>query len=334
MKMARKFSWSLDGYDILLDALGFRFYCFMMLIFVFANSFWGVDFGPMKTRSHTPTSSEKEPNTNTPKSSATCALLPLFTLLSLIFSMLWYDGGGRFSTDLLSWSQWRLALNASENGILILLISSVISYLVALISAFAKSSFNLKDATQTIALSLKSYLLPVAILIFAWSLKSVCDDLKTAEFIVLQLKNQINPQLLPPLVFVIAALTAFSVGTSWGTMAILIPTVMPLAVALGGGSYSPFVALSLAAILDGSIMGDHCSPISDTTIMSATATECDLMSHVKTQLPYSLLVGSLALSFGYFPAASYNLSPLISLTLALVFIMILFKILKVRSTKS
>ncbi len=326
--MARQFSWSIDGYGIFLDAIVFRFYCFMMLIFVFLNCFFGIDFGPMKNERKSSLKNEKEFFVQ--KSSIICALVPLLTLLGLVFSLLWYDGGGGFSTDIFSLTRWREALTASKNGILILLVSSFISYLVALISAFLKSSFGFQDLVQTLVSGLKSAGLPVGILILAWSLKSVCEDLKTAEFIVSQLGNRLSPRTLPLLVFIVSALTAFAIGTSWGTMAVLIPTVMPLAVNLSGGDYGVFVSLSLAAILDGSIMGDHCSPISDTTIMSAASTDCDLLSHVKTQLPYSLLVGLMAVFIGYLPAG-YGFSPITSLGLAFILMILLFKILKVKN---
>ena len=328
-EMAQKFSWSIDGYGIFLDAIGFRFYCFIMLIFVFVNGFFGIDFGPMKTERKSPIENEKELFTQ--KSSMVCVFAPLLTLLGLIFSLLWYDGGGRLSTDLLSLTHWRQALTVSKNGIFILFISSFVSYLVALVSAFLKSSFRLQDLVQTFVSGIRSAGLPVGILILSWSLKLVCDDLKTAEFITSQIGNQVSPQSLPALVFIISALTAFTIGTSWGTMAVLIPTVTPLAVTVGGGEYGIFVSLCLAAILDGAIMGDHCSPISDTTIMSAAATDCNLLSHVRTQLPYSLTVGFLAVFLGYLPAG-YGLSPLVSLGLAFVLIVALFFILKKKKT--
>jgi Na+/H+ antiporter NhaC len=105
------------------------------------------------------------------------------------------------------------------------------------------------------------------------------------------------------LVFVVAGLTSFATGTSWGTMAILIPTAIPVAFELDGHAYGPVTVISIAAILDGAIFGDHCSPISDTTIMSSTASACDHLAHVRTQLPYSVVVAGIALAIGYLPAA-------------------------------
>ena len=326
-EMVRRFSWPIDGYGVFLEAIGFRFYCFMMLLFVFINSFFNFDFGPMKDYQQSLVGSGEEDSKGaTQKSSILCALVPLTTLLVLVFSFLWYDGGG-FSKNPLSFVHWKEVLTASRNGVFILFLSSVITYPVALIIAFVKSSFGFRDFFKTLLVGLKRSGTPVGILILAWSLKSICDDLKTAEFIVMQLGDKLSLQTLPMLVFVVSSLTAFAIGTSWGTMAILIPTITPLAVTLNGGDYGVFVSLSLAAILDGAIMGDHCSPISDTTIMSAMATECDLMSHVRTQLPYSLVVGFLALFTGYLPAG-YGVSPLVSLGLSFVLMVALFFCLK------
>ena len=108
-------------------------------------------------------------------------------------------------------------------------------------------------------------------------------------------------------------------------MAILIPTVSPLVVQMAGGEFSPFVALCLASILDGAIMGDHCSPVSDTTIMSSISTGCNLVDHVRTQFPYVLIVGATAVGFGYIPQA-LGVSWWISMVLALMSFILLFTV--------
>ena len=108
--------------------------------------------------------------------------------------------------------------------------------------------------------------------------------------------------LFRSIVFVVAALVSFATGTSYGTMAILIPTAAPVAMELDGG-YGLITMISIGAVLDGAIFGDHCSPISDTTIMSSIASSCDHVHHVRTQLPYCLVVAGIALCAGYLPAA-------------------------------
>jgi len=145
-------------------------------------------------------------------------------------------------------------------------------------------------------------MIPFMILIFAWSLKNCCDALRTGEFLAEILAGRVPPYLFPPILFVVASITSFATGTSYGTMAILIPTAVPIAFAIDGG-YGLTTMISLGAVLDGAIFGDHCSPISDTTIMSSIASNCNLMDHVRTQLPYSLFVAATALLFAYLPSA-------------------------------
>ena len=297
--VAKKLEWGRDGYAIFLDSLGFQFYCFFMLIFVFTNVITGVDYGPMKTARP---EVYVEPEKQKEKHSLSCALIPLSSLLVLIFILLWRDGGGiSKGYSVFNPSHWRDVLSSGENGTFILFVSSVCAWTLANLSAllFAKTRFS--QLSQAFINGLKSWFLPASILIVAWSLKSVCDDLNTGEYIVSLLGASVSPMWLPAAIFIISAITAFATGTSWGAMAILIPTVSPLAMTVAGGEYNMFVPLCLAAILDGSIMGDHCSPVSDTTIMSSISTECDLLEHVKTQMPYSLSVGTIALLVGYIP---------------------------------
>jgi Na+/H+ antiporter NhaC len=107
--------------------------------------------------------------------------------------------------------------------------------------------------------------------------------------------------LLPAAVFLVAAAVSFATGTSWGTMAILTPLAVPLVV-VNPAATSSLVAATVSAILGGAVFGDHCSPISDTTIMSSMASSCDHVDHVRTQLPYALFGAAVALAVGYFPA--------------------------------
>jgi Na+/H+ antiporter NhaC len=157
--------------------------------------------------------------------------------------------------------------------------------------------------------------MPVAVLLLAGSLKGACDELQTGRYLAGAVAGSVSPLVYPALVFAVAGLTALCTGTSWGTMAILIPTAVPVALWLDGGTYGLTTIVSIAAVLDGAIFGDHCSPISDTTIMSSAASSCDHLAHVRTQIPYSLTVAAIALGAGYLPAAAGSPS-WISLTTA------------------
>jgi len=144
--------------------------------------------------------------------------------------------------------------------------------------------------------------------------------------------QRINPDEFPPAVFLVACVTSFATGTSYGTMAILISTAIPVAFELDGQAYGLTTMISVGAVLDGAIFGDRCSPISDTTIMSSIFSSCDLIEHVRTQLPYSLLVAGLALFFAYLPSA-FGLAPGWSFVLA-IFIMVCFLVILSRSKQT
>ena len=169
----------------------------------------------------------------------------------------------------------------------------------------------------------KKCLLPCLILIAAWSLKNCCSSLNTDRFLTNLLSDNVPPLIFPAIVYLVASATSFATGTSLGTMAIIIPTAVPIAFALDGHTYGLTTVITLGAVLDGAIFGDHCSPISDTTIISSIASRCDHIQHVRTQMPYSLFVAILALFCGYIPAA-LGLPPLLSFTIAITTMVIVF----------
>ncbi|TVP79893.1 MAG: hypothetical protein EA352_00440 [Gemmatimonadales bacterium] len=138
--------------------------------------------------------------------------------------------------------------------------------------------------------------------------------------------------VLPALVFIVASLTAFSTGTSWGTMAILFPVVIPLAVAMGagvgfaGGEDYAILLGTISSVMAGAVFGDHSSPISDTTVLSSMASACDLVDHVRTQLPYALVVALVALAVGEIPAAAGWIHPLFALGVGALLLVGILKI--------
>ncbi|MEK6189590.1 MAG: Na+/H+ antiporter NhaC family protein, partial [Carnobacterium alterfunditum] len=135
--------------------------------------------------------------------------------------------------------------------------------------------------------------------LLAWSLSEIITDLGTAQFLVSLLSDSMPAFLLPSVIFILGSIISFATGTSYGTMGILMPLTIPLAAAL---SPDPeFIVMSAGAVLTGAIFGDHCSPISDTTILSSMGAGVNHMEHVKTQIPYAMLVGSIAVLFGFIP---------------------------------
>ncbi|GAG44066.1 unnamed protein product, partial [marine sediment metagenome] len=194
---------------------------------------------------------------------------------------------------------------------------------LAVLCASLSHSLRIGALIKCIISGAKKSILPCLILISAWSLKNCCDSLNTDRFLTNLLTDNVSPLFFPAIVFLVASVTSFATGTSWGTMAIIIPTAVPIAFALDGHTYGLTTTITLGAVLDGAIFGDHCSPISDTTIISSIASRCDHIQHVRTQLPYSLFVAALALFCGYIPAA-LGLSPLLSITIAITAMVIVF----------
>ena len=167
------------------------------------------------------------------------------------------------------------------------------------------------------------------ILTCAWAIGSICQELFTADYVIHLSRNLLTPYWLPLITFITAAIVSFATGTSWGTMAILIPTAIPVAYQLDGGSYNLTTMISLGAILDGAIFGDHCSPISDTTIMSSISSACDHIHHVQTQIPYCLTVSVIAIVCGYIPAA-LGVPSVIGISAGSVIIILGFLVLKIK----
>ena len=358
-----------SGYSMFFDALSYRFYCLLMIVFVFVHILMGREFGPMKAAQEKAQAKEppeeneadlsKTLNDPTLRSSAQRpgralnALIPLAGLLIFNMTGLWFDGTAKLEKDMLewqaqslttpvesmppkpvdiealspvSWVYWRQVIGHVQNSPLVLACAALFGLSLALICARLSGSLQFSVMRRCFWQGIKRAMIPIVILILAWSLKNCCDSLKTGKFLASILAGRVPPSWFPPILFLTASVTSFATGTSYGTMAILIPTAVPVAFALDGNTYGLTTMISLGAVLDGAIFGDHCSPISDTTIMSSIASSCNLIDHVRTQLPYSLFVAFLALLCAYLPAAC-GLAPLWSFALAVLVMVCFFVVL-------
>jgi Na+/H+ antiporter NhaC len=195
-----------------------------------------------------------------------------------------------------------------------LLWSSLGGALLAVILSVSQKILTLQKSIEHMISGFKSMFNAVLILILAWSLALLTQHMHTADFITGGLKAfEISPYMMPALTFIFSAIIAFSTGSSWGTMAIIYPLIMPAVWALSMHNNLPHdTALPLlynvvSAVLAGSVLGDHCSPISDTTILSSLASSCNHIVHVRTQMPYALTVGGVSLLIGSIPSA-FNVS--------------------------
>ncbi|HUP52039.1 MAG TPA: Na+/H+ antiporter NhaC family protein, partial [Longimicrobiales bacterium] len=185
-----------------------------------------------------------------------------------------------------------------------LLWGSLAGCLVAIALSTAQRILTLEESIDAWLSGMRAMLLAMVILTLAWSLGSVTEAIGTAPYLTQILEGRVALQLLPVIVFATAAAMSFATGTSWGTMAILLPLVIPLSVSLGGftdtGPDIQYTILlgNISSVLAGAIFGDHCSPISDTTVLSSMASGCDHVDHVRTQLPYAVIVAVVGMALG------------------------------------
>ena len=231
-----------------------------------------------------------------------------------------YDGDGSFSSV---WANLHLLSDSEQIGFfeqLGILIGNADSY-VALIWASLSGLIlgilltiggrimKVEDTMNTMLAGFKTMLPALIILALAWSLGTITEELNTATFLTSTLQDSLPPEFMPGVIFILAGAIAFSTGSSWSTMAILYPIAIPAtwAICMANG-YDNSVALPIlynviATVLAASVFGDHCSPISDTTILSSLASDCNHIDHVRTQLPYALTVGSVSIVLGYISIA-------------------------------
>lgn len=317
-----------SAYAIFLRSIPYSFYPILAVLFVFFVSASGRDFGPMlkaEIRARggevAPLQSEDLPALqgdnlsakDDVKEQAGNAAVPIVVVVVALVVSLYVTGTGETITEIIgSADAYRAMLWASFLGVI-----------TAAGMSFVRGVLSVNEIVDAWFGGVRALLFAMIVLILAWSLSAVSRDLQTADFLVSILVGNFSPALVPASVFVLSGATAFTTGTSWGTMAILMPLVIPLtwAVMIDSGMNSPedfhLLYSAIACNLAGAVWGDHCSPISDTTVLSSMASGCDHIEHVRTQMPYSLLVGAVALGLGTIPAG-FGISPLVLLPVGLV----------------
>jgi len=218
-----------------------------------------------------------------------------------------------------------------SNSFTALLWGSFSGCIAAALLAITQRLLPLTRVVESWVNGIRSMLMAIIILVLAWCIGKVCIELHTADYLVHNLAGILSPRFLPSIVFLLAIGISFSTGTSWGTMSILTPIVIPLvfgtarSAGISIGEIEPILLASIAAILSGAVFGDHCSPISDTTIMSSMASAADHIDHVRTQLPYALTVGAVSLVFGYMFTAM-GIHTLVSLLAGSIFLLLVLRI--------
>ena len=300
-----------NGFNIFLSTIPYNFYAIFTIIMVFFICFSGKDFGPMKKaeqRAMSETAGEENAGAQDDgKGHVIDLVLPILVLIiCAIFGMAYV--GGFFEG--VSFSE---AIGANPTAGLSL--GAFAGLLTALVLYLPRKIMKPKEFMETIVSGISSIVPPMLILILSWSLGGVCRQLIGTGVFISGFVSAANLplRLLPFLIFVIAALMSFSMGSSWGTFGILIPIVTMICEANGAGS---LLIPVLGATLAGSVYGDHCSPISDTTILASTGAECVHIRHVETQLPYATLVAVIC-AVGYL-IAGLMLMPWVALAVGTV----------------
>lgn len=313
-----------NAYDVFIQTIPYRFYPIAMLIFVFLIAYMRRDFGEMYRaekrtveenkviRDGASVSDDFYDTENVfgkeEKAKWYNGLVPLLILIFGTIAVLLYTGIQSLDEQGITDYGLREIIGSADSYVA-LLWSSFISCFVAGIMILFQKIMNLKEVIDAWFNGVRSMLLAIIILVLAWSIGAITQDVKTADYIVSMITDAISPRYLPVIIFITCALISFATGTSFGTMAIMMPIVIPLSDAVTSmynySSADQILILHgvISSVLAGSVFGDHCSPISDTTILSSMASRCDLMDHVRTQLPYAILVGIVCMLVGDIPTA-------------------------------
>lgn len=332
-----------NAFIIFLHSLPYLFYPILALIFVLMTIIMKKEFGPMLDAERrassgggviregsmpaTDTSLDTlQPVEDKPRRWYNAAL-PVITVIVVALYGLYSTGASELGPG----ESGLTSIIGNADPFAALLWASFAGCAVAIGLVVFQKILTLGQALESWVGGMQSMLIAVIILILAWGLGGITQEVGTGTYLASLLQDTLPLALLPGLVFFIAAVTAFSTGTSWGTMAILFPVVVPLSVAMGagvgfaGGENYGILLGAISSVMGGAVFGDHCSPISDTTVLSSMASACDLIDHVRTQLPYALVVAVVALLVGEIPAAFDFIHPAWGLLAGFVILYLILK---------
>ena len=351
----------MNPYLIFIQTIPFNFYPIYALILGFLIALLLRDFGPMRQAEiRANTTGEVLSPTATPLSEVDSsdinadpdkpkrwynAFIPVLTVIIVVCVGLIYTGWVSVQEQNIAISgqpfirQLSLLVGNSD-AFGVLSWAAFSGSIIAIILAVSQRLLRLSESIDAWVKGIRSMLMAALILVSAWAIGTICQDLYTADYIIDIIQRFLTPHWLPLLIFLAAAAISFSTGTSWGTMAILMPVAIPLAYkfpqmdsAIDAAHAMGLLLSSTAAVLAGATFGDHCSPISDTTIMSSMASGADHIDHVRTQLPYALAAGLIACIFGYIPVG-FGISNWIVFPLGIVAIFLLVRFVGKPSARS
>ena len=318
------------GFQIFLKAIPYNYYAILTLVFIVVMTCLNIDYGPMRkhennaakgdlyTTPERPFAGVEEMKFN-PNGKVIDLVLPVLVLVGCCVGSMVYVGYQNGGTDLITAFANTSAFDALPLGSLVALIFTMIFFMV-------RRAMSFTELMDCLPEGFKQMVPAILILCLAWTIGVVTKALGAPEFVA-DLVSKFGPGLknfLPAVVFLIAAFLGFATGTSWGTFTILLPIVIPV---FSGGipaadltseliNGNDMLMIAIAATLGGAVMGDHCSPISDTTIMASSGAQCYHLNHVATQLPYAMTVA--AVCFANYILASFIQNVVINLAIAIV----------------
>ncbi|WP_101772841.1 Na+/H+ antiporter NhaC family protein [Peptostreptococcus faecalis] len=343
----------MDAFGVFLKTIPFRFYNILILAFIVISTIMMREFGPMRKAEYIARRKEnitseldqgiEELDDMAPKEGVELcvwnAIIPIGVLIVSALVAFYYSGystimGGDKSelinllkSQPFSFDAIRECFSASDASVA-LFQSALFASIVAILMAKIRKIYTISESIEVWIDGMKTLMITGVILILAWSLSAVIKEVGTASFLIKYLSSAIPKFLLPSIIFILGAIISFSTGTAYGTMGILMPLAIPLAYSISPDT--GYVVASTSAVLSGAVFGDHCSPISDTTILSSMGSGCDLMAHVKTQMPYAIFTAVITILFGYIPVG-LGLPIYFALPLALLSIAIGIRIIGKRT---
>ena len=292
---------AMDPYGFFVSGIGYRFYCIFTIFFVLFVATTGRDFGPMlrvEREAQSQTGGASTPDERSGR--AVFAWLPLLVLIGSAMGHLYFDGLSKLIAEASGPQEFTLTdIFGAADGYQAMLTASLLAVSTAALLALAGAGVPLKQVIGAALDGMGKMVGALAVLVLAWSLASAIDELQAGPYLKELIDGSIPVVLFPTLVFVVSAATAFATGTSFGTMGILVPTVVFLSFSMSNDPVLHYAASG--AVLSGACWGDHCSPISDTTVLSSLGTGCDHIEHVRTQMPYALVCGLISVLLGSLP---------------------------------
>ncbi len=336
---------TLSPYKTFIESIPYSTYSILALIFVFVIGILLMDFGPMLAAEKRAALTGKvlRDGARPIADSSTLdmiadegtplkwynALIPISIVILVTIFGLYFSGKSALGAT--AQNVHFGTIFGAANSFHVLMWASFTGLFLAALLAIGQKILSLQQIIESAINGYKSMILAAMILILAWAIGDICKDLHTADYVIHLSKGILSAHLVPLVTFAVAAIISFSTGASWATMAILTPIVIPMGykfpIEAGmSAALSHHILLgTIGAVLSGSVFGDHCSPISDTTILSSMASAADHIDHVKTQLPYAVTVGLIAMVVAYLPVG-WGMNTLFSIILGTVLLVGIIKI--------